>query len=168
MSRPVRIESWWRCVTDSAGNVVEATIVEAAGTDGGGVFFVRACDEESARKDAFRKHMRERYRRLKAEGLCRCGKVNDSGTGSRCKACKARDSRYAKRARAKARGEEVAVLDRGDALRARRESDRVELRLEALREAHRKLLALGRDAGMRWLREEIERLDQASRGRKVA
>lgn len=169
MTKPVRVESWWRCLTDKDGNVIDATVVEAAGTDGGGVFYVRASSEEQARKEAQRKHHRERYRRLKEAGLCRCGRPNDSGNGSRCKACKLRETNYAQRTRARARGEDVSPPQpRVEAVRARRESDRLELRLEVLREVNRKLLALGKDAGMRWLREEIERLAAASAGRKVA
>lgn len=173
MTKPVRIKSWWRVETDAKGKIVSARAVEAAGTDAGGVFFVRAKDEADAGRRAFMAYQleatRARRRRYLAEGRCQyCGRENDRGGTLRCSICLKGHKVHKERRNARDRGEEVPPPDWRAAHQARRAQEDAALCLEKLREVNRKLLALGKDAGMRWLRGEIERLAAASEGKKVA
>ena len=151
---------WFKGTTDEAGNILTLEPALRREEDGGLVFFVEARDPKHAEKLVLNRYHRKiqkaRHARLKREGLCRCGKPNDSGTGSRCKACKKRDSKYAKRQRAKARGEEVPVLNRIESLKLRRASDADALRLAVLVEAHRRYFAKG--SFIEWLEAEIRKI----------
>jgi hypothetical protein len=164
--KPPRPEYWWKVVVDGEGKVVSCDVAIDRGEDHNSTFFVRARDIRGAGRLAFNAYMRvvqkARHARLKRDGLCRCGKPNDSGTGSRCIACKQRDSRYAKRARAKGRGEDVEPLDRVETLHARRAAEVGDIRLATLREANRRFLA-DRAGFSKWILGEIEKLTSKER-----
>ncbi len=171
MTSPIRIESWWRCVTDSKGNVVERRIVEVAGTDGGGVFFVRASSEreaDEAGRAAFNRYARERLQerraRYRAENRCACGRKRDVPGCNTCSACQAGVKQLRERREIKAAGKPVPRLDVGESLRLRRQAEDAEIRRDALRDVLRRFCEMPKADFKRWLEGEIRRLS----GKRVA
>jgi hypothetical protein len=101
--------------------------------------------------------MRERAKRLKEQGLCRCGRKNDRPGKTRCSSCVTRECGYSERRRAAQRGEPVPKLDRLQALTDRREADRQSIRRDVLIEVRAAWVrANSSDEFARWLKEQIE------------
>lgn len=115
---------WFRLELDHGGNVISCVGVERAEANGRSWLYVQARDEKEAGHKAWNAYCRDRQRvrnaTLAAEGKCICGRKNDRPGKSRCSVCHARRELHEERRRAKARGEEVAVLDKRVTLAARR------------------------------------------------
>lgn len=157
-------ESWYR-VEVRGGRVVSVVQVEAAGTDEGGIFFVRASTDVAARSlghAAFNEYCRLRRKKhrdaAKAQGLCRCGKPKIAG-GTKCARCVESDNRARTRSRARVAGEEVPAPDWKATRDANRVVDAVRARLLILEEVSR---AFNRRRSQpwsfeAWLRNEIKK-----------
>lgn len=135
-------ESWYR-VEVRGGRVVSVVQVEAAGTDEGGVFFVRASTDVAARSlghAAFNEYCRLRRKRARdaarAKGLCRCGRPLDSG-GRQCSRCCDNSNRSKERAAARERGEVVAPPNWAATRERRAVADAARARLLILEEVSR-------------------------------
>lgn len=172
MAESGRALHWFRVETDSRGKVVDVRLAPGPKDPEGGVFHVQAATAAEASKlgravyNQYTKlAMRERAKRLKEQGLCRCGRKNDRPGKTRCSACVTRECGYSERRRAVQRGEPVPKLDRLQAITARREADRQSIRRDVLMEVR---AAWARaetiDEFARWLKAEIE----AARGKAVA
>ncbi len=160
--------SVFRVEVDQDGKVISIREVERAGTDRGGVFYIRARSEKAAGKAAFNAYYKLRVRarraKLRAEGKCDCGRPRDLpvAPGSKtlralCRACTESNRESHDRKRRRDAGEAVPMPDKGETLRRRREAERAEDRLEILRQVNRRFLA-DRAGFARWLQGEIEKL----------
>lgn len=169
MAKPVRIQAWYRVELDSEGAVISSKLVESAGADRGGVFYIRAKSPEAAGKAAFNAYyklrLRARRAKLRAEGKCDCGRARDVPVkpGSKelramCAGCLKNNMESHERKRRRDAGEDVPSPDKSETLRLRREAERSELRLDTLRQVNRQFLALPKVDFMRWLQKELTAL----------
>lgn len=152
--------AWYRVVVSAAG--MKASAVDAAGTEEGGVFYVRATSEEDALRLARNSHERIRMQRKRAEwrkvGKCiRCGRDRDAEGRVTCSFCLKRQSGENDRRHRRERGEDVPVPDRAEGLERRRKAERAALELELLEKLDDIWAKRGTIGARQWLRKELAR-----------
>lgn len=152
------VERWWRVEIDAEGRMVKAEPVEAIGANGLGVIYVLAFDIKGARKSAFNEYcaLRNKIRRARyhADGKCGCGRERDL-EGRKCSECIRQRQEHKKRSAARARGEEVAPIDKAETYRKRLIRERGEYRAEVLSEVRTQALRLSPREFYGWLDAEI-------------
>jgi hypothetical protein len=157
----------FRVEVSSSGKVVSCAAVAGPLSEGNRVFYVEATDEAAARdlgRSLYTAYCRDKVRetraRNEANDLCRCGSRRDVPGQKRCSKCIRLEKEQKRRYYARQKGEDVPSPDRFETVSAERERNRVQLRIEVLREVRRKLVALHGDskALSKWLVEQIDAL----------
>lgn len=160
--------NWFRVEMNEAGQVASCREVDAAGTEAR-VYYFRARSAKQAAQQALSAHaaalLAARRRRYAAEGRCQCGGKRDRPGLITCQRCSDRQKLHKQREQAKARGEEVAPIDRRTVLLERKDNEASTIRLAVFEEVQAAWLS-NRTVGAfsAWLNGEVEKLA----GKRVA